>query len=89
MSSPKPDAARDRRGAEWPSVGAMPAHLTGRLTPVAMDRARTECDAMAGSITLGGLTRDQIMAVDFGRAARGLLQAGLVKRLRALLGHQR
>lgn len=89
MSSPKPDAVRDRRGAEWPSVGAMPAHLTGRLMPLALDRARAECDPMAGPIALGGLTRDQIMALEFGRAARRLLQAGFVARLRPLFGRPR
>lgn len=89
MSSPKPDAMRDRRGAASPSMGTLPAHLGGRLTPLALDRARAECDAMAGPIALGGLSRDQVMALDFGRAVRGLLQAGLVTRLRALLGHPR
>lgn len=81
MSSPKPDAVGDCRSVECPCLGAMPAHLTGRLTPLAMDRARAECDAMAGSIALGGLTKDQVMAVDFGRAARWPIQPGFVSRL--------
>lgn len=48
MSSPKPDAARRRPGAAHLSDATVPAFIFGRLAPLALDRARRDCDVMTG-----------------------------------------
>lgn len=39
-------------------------HVTGRLTPLALDNAQRKQDALLYSVAVGGLTRDQIASVD-------------------------
>lgn len=43
-----------------------PAHLVGRLTPMAMDNAYERKDSLLFSVPLGGLSQSQIDTFPFG-----------------------
>lgn len=66
MSSPRPDIESDV-AATYTSVRAalgFPLHGASRLAPLALDNARNKIDPMMYSVTVGGLSQNQIEKLD-------------------------
>lgn len=68
MLSKRLDIEMSVETSEKTSIGfppGFPAHCAGRLAPLALDNAKYKIDPTMLSVTLGGLSQEQIDAVDF------------------------